>query len=218
MHWWWNWIYDWLILLYQDIVKNQTKGPFAQKPQKWVWYLWTCPESRTAIKNENEFFLWWVDKNNNIIRQSCSRRLLKELICQRRFQEKKNTQLYETLYQSMNITVWYYLSDGDKNIEEKLQEKVCRGRSRKLSVSGKPIMTKTLYDVPSTDNPTSQGTFVARRGWLQKFMSVWIIFQLRSIIISFFIHGFWLTEYLHVKGHTEFSLYVLIFLCQKYLK
>ena len=106
----------------------------------------------------------------------------------------------------------------DKNIEEKLQEKICSGRSRKLSVSGKPIMTKTLYDVPSTDNPTSQGTFVARRGWLQKFMSVWIILQLRSIIISFFIHGLWLTEYLHVKGHTEFSLYVLIFLCQKYLK
>ena len=48
--------------------------------------------------------------------------------------------------------------------------------------------------------------------------SVWIIFQLHSIIISFLIHGFWLTEYLHVKDYTEFSLYVLIFLCQKYLK
>ena len=88
------------------LLKTKQKGPFAQKPQKWVSYLWTCPESRTAIKNENEFFLWWVDKNNNIIRQSCSRRLLKELICQKDSKKRKTLN-----YMKHYIKVWILLFD-----------------------------------------------------------------------------------------------------------
>lgn len=73
----------------------------------------------------------------------------------------------------------------DKNIEEKLQEKICSGRSRKLSVSGKLIVTKTktLYDFPSTDNLTSQGTFVVSRGWLQKFMK-----RMDYFSVAFYYH------------------------------
>ena len=73
----------------------------------------------------------------------------------------------------------------DKNIEEKLQEKICSDGSRKLSVSGKLIVTKTktLYDVPSTDNPISQATFVASRGWLQKFMK-----RMDYFSVAFYYH------------------------------
>ena len=32
----------------------------------------------TSIKNENEVFLWWVDKNTRIRRQGCSGRIIKK--------------------------------------------------------------------------------------------------------------------------------------------
>ena len=38
----------------------------------------------TSIKNENEVFLWWVDKNSRIRRQGCSGRILKKGINQRK--------------------------------------------------------------------------------------------------------------------------------------
>ena len=45
-------------------------------------------------KTKTRIFLWWVDKNNKITRQGRSGHLRKKGISQRRFDERKNKQLY----------------------------------------------------------------------------------------------------------------------------
>ena len=67
----------------------------------------------------------WIKITEYQERQGRSGRLLKKWISQRRFRKKENTQLYKTLYQSMNITLWFVLISRGKIIFTKYKSKLC---------------------------------------------------------------------------------------------